>query len=93
MSRLSATTVHFVQAADECLGQGIAQESTPTVALAGVVACFVNGESTRPGAKAVSTKDQIARIVPVISRLVSRLQIPISIDIRGVFLCHLLDSL
>ncbi len=40
----------------------------------------IGGESTRPGALAVSEKDEINRVVPVIKALQSRLGVPISID-------------
>jgi dihydropteroate synthase len=40
----------------------------------------VGGESTRPGAADVPEADEIARVVPVISGLTSRIQVPISID-------------
>ena len=40
----------------------------------------VGGESTRPGADAVSADEEIARALPVIEGLRGRLRIPISID-------------
>ena len=40
----------------------------------------VGGESTRPGASAVSARDEIARVVPVIEALAKRVAVPISID-------------
>jgi len=40
----------------------------------------VGGESTRPGAKKVSAKDELRRVVPVIRRLKKLVKIPISID-------------
>ena len=40
----------------------------------------IGGESTRPGAVAVSPKEQIARTVPVIERVARQCDIPISID-------------
>jgi len=40
----------------------------------------VGGESTRPGANAVSLEDEIARVIPVIEALVKTTNIPISID-------------
>lgn len=40
----------------------------------------VGGESTRPGARPVEEREEIARVVPVIRRLASELRIPISID-------------
>ena len=43
----------------------------------------IGGESTRPGAKPISPKEQIGRIIPVIKELSKRLKIPISIDTQS----------
>ncbi len=40
----------------------------------------VGGQSTRPGYKEISDEEEIARVVPVITALVPRLPVPISID-------------
>ncbi len=40
----------------------------------------IGGESSRPGSQAVSEKEELARVLPVIRRLVQELKIPISID-------------
>jgi len=40
----------------------------------------VGGESTRPGAAAVPTADELARVEPVLSVLAGRLHVPLSID-------------
>ena len=40
----------------------------------------VGGESTRPGAKTVTEKEEISRVLPVIKKLVRKIKIPISID-------------
>src|SRR5438270_7947823 len=40
----------------------------------------VGGESTRPGADAVSPDDELARVLPVIRALAGRIRIPLSID-------------
>jgi len=40
----------------------------------------IGGESTRPGAQAVSVEEEINRVVPVIEALESRTKIPISVD-------------
>jgi len=40
----------------------------------------VGGESTRPGAQAVSTSDEIDRVIPVIEALYHASDVPISID-------------
>lgn len=40
----------------------------------------VGGESTRPGARAVSATEEMERVIPVIERLARDLPVPISID-------------
>ena len=40
----------------------------------------VGGESTRPGAQAVSAEEECARVVPIIEALAQRTNVPISID-------------
>lgn len=43
----------------------------------------VGAESTRPGSKAVTTEEQIKRVVPVIETLASKIKNPISIDSKN----------
>ena len=40
----------------------------------------IGGESTRPGATAVSVDDELNRVIPVIEALVNEIDVPISID-------------
>lgn len=40
----------------------------------------IGGESSRPGAKEVSLKEELSRTIPVIKRLAKKTKIPISID-------------
>ena len=40
----------------------------------------IGGESTRPGAPAVSAEDELARVLPVIDALNGKINVPISID-------------
>ena len=40
----------------------------------------VGGESTRPGAAAVSAPQEIERVVPVVERIVARTPVPVSVD-------------
>jgi dihydropteroate synthase len=40
----------------------------------------IGGESTRPGSKGVSAKEELQRILPVLEKLRGRIQIPISVD-------------
>lgn len=46
----------------------------------GAVIVDVGGESTRPGAAAVSVEDELARVLPVVERLARELPVPVSID-------------
>jgi dihydropteroate synthase len=48
----------------------------------GAAVIDIGGESTRPGAAAVSVDDEVRRVVPVIEALQGRLGVPISIDTR-----------
>jgi dihydropteroate synthase len=50
------------------------------LASAGADILDIGGESTRPGADDVTVDDEIARVVPVIERLVQKTALPISID-------------
>jgi len=43
----------------------------------------VGGESTRPGAEAVSADVQIQRVIPVVEGLAKRVAVPISVDTRS----------
>ena len=52
------------------------------MARAGAAILDIGAESTRPGSKSVSSEEQIKRAVPVIRRLFSRVNIPISIDTK-----------
>jgi len=40
----------------------------------------LGGESTRPGSKGVSAKEELQRILPVLEKLRGKIQIPISVD-------------
>jgi len=40
----------------------------------------IGGESTRPGSKGVSAKEELQRILPVLEKLRGKIQIPISVD-------------
>jgi dihydropteroate synthase len=42
----------------------------------------VGGESTRPGADAVSSDEELARVMPVVREAAARMRIPLSIDTR-----------
>ena len=40
----------------------------------------VGGESTRPGAATVSVEEELRRVIPVVTALAARIQVPISVD-------------
>jgi dihydropteroate synthase len=40
----------------------------------------IGGESSRPGAEAVSLEEEMARVIPVIKGLAIRVQVPVSVD-------------
>ena len=40
----------------------------------------VGGESTRPGAKPVSLEEELGRVIPLIEKLASQIEVPLSID-------------
>jgi len=46
----------------------------------GVDIIDIGGESTRPGAKPISPKEEIKRTVPIIKKISKRIKVPISID-------------
>ena len=43
----------------------------------------VGGESTRPGAAAVDTAEELRRVIPVVERLAGTLPVPVSVDTRN----------
>ena len=62
---------------DKAVARGI------EMAGAGAAIIDVGAESTRPGSEPVPAKEQINRAIPVIEKLVSLIDIPISIDTRN----------
>ncbi|MCZ6670565.1 MAG: dihydropteroate synthase, partial [Acidobacteria bacterium] len=50
------------------------------MALQGADILDVGGESTRPGARAVSVSEELKRVLPVIRLLKQELDLPVSID-------------
>lgn len=59
---------------DKAIAQGekLAQEGADII--------DIGGESTRPFSEAISVEEEIQRVVPVINKLASRINMPISID-------------
>lgn len=61
-------------------GAGTALDHASRMAAAGAGIIDVGGESTRPGAGAVSEKEELSRVLPLIEGITSRLDLPVSID-------------
>jgi dihydropteroate synthase len=61
-------------------GVPAAVEAAARMVDAGADLIDVGGESTRPGATAVSEAEEMRRVVPVVEALAGRIQVPISID-------------
>jgi len=64
------------------LDAGAAVDHGQQMAAEGAAIIDVGGESTRPGAAPVAEDDELERVLPVISGLVDRIDVPISIDTR-----------
>ncbi len=57
-----------------------AVEHAQAMVAAGAAIIDVGGESTRPGAQAVSEADELERVIPLVEVLAASLPVPISID-------------
>ena len=66
----------FFYQGDQAVAQG------ELMAAQGADILDIGGESTRPFSEAVSSAEEISRVIPVIAELVKRISIPISIDTR-----------
>lgn len=62
------------------LDPSAALEHATRMVEAGAALIDVGGESTRPGAEAVSVEEELRRVVPVIEALAPALPVPISVD-------------
>ena len=58
------------------------------MAAAGAGIIDVGGESTRPGASAVSASEEIERVLPVIERIVAALDAPVAVDTQKPDVAH-----
>lgn len=66
---------------DGLLGQeGAAVDAALGAQVSGADILDVGGESTRPGHQPVTVEEELARVIPVIQAIASRVEIPISID-------------
>jgi len=57
-----------------------ASDHAIALAAAGADLLDIGGESTRPGAEPVSAREEIARVLPVLERVIGRVEIPVSVD-------------
>lgn len=64
------------------LDPDVAVEHGSRLAAEGADVLDVGGESTRPGSDPVPTSNEIARVVPVVERLIKEVELPISVDTR-----------
>jgi dihydropteroate synthase len=60
--------------------EDLAMRKAETMVRDGADIIDVGGESTRPGSKVVSAKEEIFRVIPVIKKIARRIKVPISID-------------
>jgi dihydropteroate synthase len=67
---------------DGVTGTAAAIDLGVIMAAEGAAIIDVGGESTRPNSVAISTEEELARVLPVVRELASRLDIPVSIDTR-----------
>lgn len=77
---LMSTSGLGAQPGDESGTATLAFEAARQFVQAGADILDVGGESTRPGSQPVSAGQEIARVLPVIKMLVSKLDVPISVD-------------
>ncbi len=58
------------------------------MAAAGADIIDIGGESTRPGADAISEQEELRRIIPLIERLSTELTVPLSVDTYKSLVAH-----
>ena len=62
------------------LDTGLAVEAAHRLEAEGADIVDIGGESTRPGAEALSTDEEVARILPVLEGVASTIGVPVSVD-------------
>ncbi len=84
MGVLNLTPDSFSDGGSRCVDtpEALASAVADAVAMveAGADILDIGGESTRPGAKAVSAEEECARVLPLIEALQGAVQVPLSID-------------
>ncbi len=63
-------------------------EVAQDMARAGADILDVGGESSRPGSKKISAKEEISRVLPLLKRMKGRLRVPVSIDTTKSEVAH-----
>jgi len=79
MGILNVTPDSFAEAS-RLIDPGAAIAAAQEMEALGADLIDIGGESTRPGAEAVSADEELARILPVLNGLAGRLRVPISVD-------------
>lgn len=62
------------------LNLDLAMTRSRAMVVAGAAIIDVGGESTRPGARAVSVQQELDRVIPLVGRIVSELEVIVSVD-------------
>lgn len=65
---------------DNQLDLDLAMARSRAMVEAGAAIIDIGGESTRPGAQAVSVQQELDRVVPLVERIVSELEVIVSVD-------------
>jgi dihydropteroate synthase len=81
MGILNATPDSFSDGGD-CLDPDVALARARAMVAEGADIVDVGGESTRPGSSEVPPDEERRRVLPVIERLVDKLDVPVSVDTR-----------
>ena len=79
MGILNATPDSFADGG-VCLDPDRALDTAQAFEAQGAGLIDIGGESTRPGADPLPAEDELARVMPVLTRLAGRVSIPISVD-------------
>lgn len=70
-----------------------ALEQAQRMVAEGAAIIDIGGESTRPGAEAVDEQQELARVIPIIDRIASQLDVIISIDTsKATVMRHAIDA-
>jgi dihydropteroate synthase len=79
MGVLNVTPDSFAEASPT-LDTGLAVERAVQMELDGADILDIGGESTRPGTDPIGVEEELARVLPVVRAVASRVRVPISVD-------------